>query len=418
VAVVAGDGHTCALTSGGEVKCWGWNASGQLGDGTNDDSSIPIKVSGLSSGVRSISAGGDNACAVTSAGSAKCWGLNLSGQLGDGTTTDSSSIPVEVSGLSSVRAISTGNVDSCAVTSPGGAVCWGANESGQLGDGTTTDSSIPVKVSGLSSGVRAISAGGSFACALTTNGGVKCWGSNDSGQLGDGTNNDSSIPVAVSRLASGVRAIAVGGYHACALTRAGGVRCWGGDESSTPVSVAGLASGVRAISAGFGFTCALKTSGRVKCWGSNDYGQLGDGSRVNRRRPVTVYGLAGAVRAIAAGQDHTCALVSGGRIECWGRNDFGQLGDRTTATRSSTPMGVVGFGSRGLPKCVVPNVHGRLFADARTAIAKRACQLGMVRLGYSPKLKFGRVIAQHPRARVRAPRGTRIDLTLSRGRKR
>ena len=294
----------CAVLSSGGLKCWGRNSNGQVGDGTTTDRTTPVAVSGLSSGVTGISVGIANysTCALVSTGGVKCWGYNNYGQLGDGTKTNRST-PVNVSGLSSgVSAISVGDRFTCAVLSNGAAKCWGGNSSGNLGDGTITDRTTPVDVSGLSSGVSTIAAGGTHTCALLSTGGVKCWGNNSNGRLGDGTTMWSNFPVDVSGLSSGVSAISAGGQHTCALLSNGGVKCWGvnssgqlGDgtitNSSTPVDVSGLSSGVRAISAGYGNTCALLGGGVVKCWGSNYAGQLGDGTTTQRLTPTAVVGL-------------------------------------------------------------------------------------------------------------------------------
>jgi len=341
-AIAAGYAHTCALTSAGAVKCWGRNGSGQLGDGTTSRRLTPVAVSGLVSGVQAIATGAAHSCALTSAGRVKCWGYNGDGELGDGTTSRRLT-PVAVSGLAGgFQAIAAGEAFSCALTSAGGVRCWGGSEYGELGDGTTTRRLTPVAVSGLASGVAAIAVGYLHTCALTSAGGVKCWGENDYGQLGDGTTTDRHAPVDVSGLAGGVTAISAGGGHSCALTSAGGVKCWGsnylgelGDGTTTrrltPVGVSGLAGGVAGIAAGEAHSCALTSAGAVKCWGYNGYGQLGDGTTTDRHAPVAVSGLAAGVRAITAGgYGHTCALTSAGEVKCWGRNSSGQLGDGTT----------------------------------------------------------------------------------------
>ena len=348
--IAAGFGNTCALTSGGGVRCWGANSAGQAGNGTTTESLVPVDVSGLASGVSAIATGGYHTCALLSGGGVKCWGVNLFGQLGNSSTTDSN-VPVDVSGLASgVSAISAGFHHTCAISSDGGVTCWGANEFGQLGNGTTANSNVPINAKGLATGVSAIAAGHEHTCALTWGGRVQCWGSNGSGQLGNGTTTTSSVPVDVSRLAGGVSAIAAGSRHTCALTSGRGIRCWGMNgfgqlgngttiDSNTPVDVSGLASGVSAIAAGAEHACVLTLGDAVKCWGSNWAGQLGDGSLTDSLVPGDVASLTSGVSAIAVGYRHTCALLSGGGIKCWGEDAGGPLGNGST-TGSRVPVDV------------------------------------------------------------------------------
>lgn len=353
--VVAGDFHTCALTTAGGVKCWGQNSHFQLGDGTVTTHPTPVDVVGLASGVTALASGGYHTCALTAAGGVKCWGDNNFGQLGDGTLTNRS-VPVAVVGLASgVIALTAHHNHTCVLTTAGGIKCWGSNGFGRLGDGTTTDRPKPVEVVGLASGATALAAGDYHTCALTAADGVKCWGFNASGQLGDGTMIDRHTPVDVVGLASGVTALAGGGFHTCALTTGGGAKCWGRNDSGqvgdgttayrvTPADVVGLADGVTALTAGYWHTCALAMTGGVRCWGNNIYGNLGDGTTTSQVTPVEVVGLASGMAALAAGNNHTCALTRAGGAKCWGSNSSGQLGDGTMPNRLA-PVDVVGLAS-------------------------------------------------------------------------
>jgi alpha-tubulin suppressor-like RCC1 family protein len=372
-AISAGGGNTCALLPNGTVECWGYGG-GEVGNGSMSDSVTPVAVTGLT-GVTAISAGGGGtACALLSNGTVDCWGSTSDGQLGNGTTSSSYSTPVTVTGLTGVTAISVGADSTCALLSNGTVDCWGNTSDGQLGNGTTTGpdtcpdgpcSSIPVAVTGLT-GVTAISAGDDSTCALLSNGTVDCWGSNGYGQLGNGTttgpdtcsggvdgNPCSTTPVEVSGLTR-VTAISAGAGYACALLSNGTVDCWGNTStgqlgngtstgpdtcsgnpcSTTPVKVSGL-TGVTAVSAGASNTCALLSNGTADCWGDNFYGQLGIGTSTGpdscsgypcSTTPVVVTGLAG-VTAISAGSDHICAVLSSGPVDCWGYNQDGELGN-------------------------------------------------------------------------------------------
>jgi alpha-tubulin suppressor-like RCC1 family protein len=349
-AISSGWDHTCALLNPGTVKCWGRNDGGTLGDGTYTSRLTPVDVVGLTSSVASVSVGLIHSCTVTTTEAAVCWGVWHLGSFRFPTW-----MPMVVDGLSTgVASISSGVINTCVVTTAGAAKCWGSNDFGELGDGTTTERQSPVDVVGLSSAVVAISVGSTHACAVTTGGGVKCWGSNTYGQLGDGTFTDRLTPVGVTGLASGVVAISAGNSHTCALTSAGAVKCWGngfngqlgngstGILSAVPVDVTGLSSGVATISSKDVHTCVVTNTGAAKCWGTNAQGQLGDGTTTDRSTPVGVVGLSSGVSVIDAGGAHTCAVMSSGTVKCWGRNTYGELGDGTTISRL-TPTDVAGL---------------------------------------------------------------------------
>lgn len=353
LAIAAGRSHTCALTEGGTVKCWGENDHGQLGNGTMVNSNVPVEVSGLA-GVKAITAGWEHTCALTMDGGVKCWGYNPNGELGNGMSVDSD-VPVDVKGLTAgVAAIDAGDDHTCAVTGNGGLKCWGYNEFGQLGDGTKSSRSVPVDSQAYASGVAEVAAGWGHTCVRTTGGGAKCWGDNEYGQLGDGETVDVRLtPVDVTGLTYGVLKIAAAGGQSCALTTGGGVSCWGnnkygqlgdgsGQQANVPVQVVGLTAGVSNVEVGWNHACAVVNGGGLDCWGWNYYGGLGDGTKTTQPRPVKVYKLTDGIQAIAVGWAHTCVATDLGAAKCWGSNEFGQLGDGTESD-SGTPLAVVGL---------------------------------------------------------------------------
>jgi alpha-tubulin suppressor-like RCC1 family protein len=232
-------------------------------------------------------------------------------------------------------------------------MCWGDNEFGDVGDNSDIDRLAPVQVMGLTSGVQAVAAGNAHTCAVTTAGAVMCWGQNEYGQLGDNSTSANPFPLAVQGLSSGATSVTAGFGHSCAVAAGGAAMCWGDNEyaqlgngtstmSSVPVAVSGLSSGVVTISAGSEHTCVVTTAGAAECWGNNTYGQLGDGTTTASNVPVVVSGLSSGVASLSAGYEHTCVVTTAGDVECWGRNDNGELGNNTT-TQSNVPVSVVGL---------------------------------------------------------------------------
>lgn len=346
-AVGAGFVSSYALLSDGTVRAWGDNTYGQIGDGTFVQRPAPVIVSGLS-GVASLAADGrgGHACAVKTNGSVSCWGYNSSGQLGNGGTTNTN-VPVSVAGGYLFRQVSTGSSQTCGVTTDGAVSCWGANSYGQLGNGTKTASLTPIAPVSLALGsIEEVHSGVYFTCLRGGAEEVYCTGDNTYGQLGTGdttsqTHWTSSSLQTQTALPAG---LGVGEYHACEIVQVdGSVRCVGlniygqlGDGStivrSLAVPVIGL-TGVTALTAGGGFTCALKSDSTVWCWGLNDCGQLGDQTMVDHATPAPVHGLTGVV-SMAGGWEHVCAAKSDGSVWCWGDNEWGQLGDGTRASRA------------------------------------------------------------------------------------
>ncbi|MGH7628198.1 MAG: Ig-like domain-containing protein, partial [Gemmatimonadales bacterium] len=280
-AVSAGSDHTCSVTTGGAAYCWGANELGELGDGTTTDSRTPVAVSGNHT-FAAVAAGATHTCGLNRFGVGYCWGENRWGQLGDGTT-DNSLEPVAVATSSppplavDFAQIAAGHVHTCGVSPRGAASCWGRNDLGQLGDGTTLTRLSPSPVAppvGQSTPLAftALSLGVFHTCGLTPSGVIYCWGANSSGQLGDGTTADRARPAAVQALVS-FRAITAGATHACALSQTGRAYCWGdnaagqlGDGTTTPRSIPVVVSGDLAfasLTAGSGFTCGVTPDGRA-----------------------------------------------------------------------------------------------------------------------------------------------------------
>ena len=364
--ISAGAIHSCALTSlsGGGVRCWGQNSSGQLGDGTTTDRLTPTDVPGLS-GVSAVAAGNTHTCAlIASNGGVVCWGGNAVGQLGSGTggggLTPVSVVDVSTTPITGVVSISAGFNHTCALFSDGGVQCWGYGGGGQLGDGSFSTRNYAADVSGYTSGVSRISAGAEHTClVVAATHDIKCFGDNMWGGLGDGTTTSQGSPVSVVGIPSTAQEVASGNGFTCAKLQDGSLRCWGangsgsvGDgtvsETSAPVTVsyigtdgALIAAGGYASAAGADrFACAtLNSTGQVMCWGRGNEGQLGNGGTFSSTTPTLVSAISGVV-ALATGGGHACAWIGTCTVKCWGENTRGSVGDGTQVNKS-TPVAVL-----------------------------------------------------------------------------
>ncbi len=389
--VTTGSNHTCGVTPTGIAYCWGNNSAGQLGNGTMTNSVTPVLVSGGLT-FATISAGGDQTCGLTPlnapnnpplfGGAVYCWGDNSSGQLGNGTTMNSTT-PSLVNGGSVFSSVSVGGEHVCGQQGYYTAFCWGDNSFGQLGNGTMTNSSVPVPVTtnintgvGTGIGIINVSAGSSHTCGVAAyqDGFVSlradvCWGDNSSGQLGNGTTTDSAVPVFVMG-SPAIGELSAGTLYTCAVsaptTFSTFPTCWGNNgvgqlgsgtttNSTTPVAVSAALNFV-SISPGGMHACGPVNStangtafSYAYCWGDNSSGQLGNGSMTNSATPIIVAGAL-SFAVVSAGSRHTCGVTSsglpssptaGGAVYCWGDNTYGQLGNSWTMS-SSVPVNVAG----------------------------------------------------------------------------
>ena len=317
LAITAGDDHSCALLAGGTVRCWGRNASGELGNGTTSDSPVPTAVKTLSTAI-GVAAGGANGsgytCALVDGGTIDCWGRNGLRQLGVATSAQIVPNPITVSTITTATAVAVPAAEgnhTCAVLSGGTLDCWGDNRMGELGIGELADdagSSIfsPTPVPGVS-GVTQVRTGSQFTCALFAEGTVECWGTNAYGELGTSTSSDACTP-------------------SC---------------SPTPVPVSTL-SCVSTISLGGSSSCAVLSNGGLDCWGLNNSGQIGNGTTSRALRPVAVQYADGtpvsSVASVTVGGGHACALLTSGAVLCFGADQYGQLGSQPAETcQNSTP---------------------------------------------------------------------------------
>jgi len=353
--VSAGDYHTCAIATGGTMYCWGRNDEGQLGIGASDSAvhPLPLPVLGGQHYV-SVTTGGSFTCGVSTSGGTWCWGLSALGALGSSLAGETCAggqscvaTPSLVTGGLRFASVGAGATFVCAVSNANLAYCWGYDDQGQLGNGTTsvTGQDAPAPISGQWQFVS-VAGGNGHACALTTGYTAMCWGANERGQLGIQSWITQTTATAV---AGGLTfsQITAGTYHTCAITPLGVAYCWGHNHYGrlgnglsdnqnqwAPQAVVGGLT-FTGVSAGGTHTCGV-AGGAAYCWGNDRYGQLGDGTADTLVHPSpepVVGGL--AFRMVSAGIVHSCGVTTAGRLFCWGDNSYGELGDSTTTGRTA-----------------------------------------------------------------------------------
>lgn len=376
-AVSSGGSHSCAILDDSSVACWGYNYEQELGYGDANrfgegsdryaPPSFPINIGSGQSAI-AISVNYSHSCAILSDGNVKCWGQNASGQLGYGDASRRSVPPAAPLNLGEGRKaqqIATGFAHSCAILDDQSVKCWGLNSSGQLGYGDfLSRTAPPAETLNLGGGrtAKALSLGAYHSCALLDDDSVKCWGSNINGELGLGDKNYRNRPQdSAVVLAAPARAISAGAFHNCAVLQSGDIQCWGRNQSgqlgygdtserilpdATFVSL-GVGRSATSVTAGLIHSCALMEDKSVQCWGGNDEGQLGYGDLVNRpaspESPVPL-GDGRTIKAISAGRLHTCAVLDDDTLKCWGSNSYGQLGNGKIVDGTLPPPTVIGYG--------------------------------------------------------------------------
>jgi alpha-tubulin suppressor-like RCC1 family protein len=324
-SVAAGNSYACAVLDSGSVMCWGNNGSGQLGNGTQSDSDVPVAVSGITDAV-AVDSTERAVCAVLRDGSVQCWGYHQFLPIPWRNSDDIHTVPFVASGISGAVAVSTGANGTCVILGGGSIRCWGF---GILGTGSLEANYGPATVLGITNAVS-VGAGAGHACALLSNGAVSCWGRNANGQVGTPALTQQETPVAVAGITDAT-ALDLGGDHTCAVLTGGSIKCWGAnyckqlgngttEDSSSPVLVKGISDAI-AVATETEFSCAILRDHTVKCWGDSL-----DGIRCNAplAPPVAVPCITDAIAiAVGGGNAGGCVRLSSGSIQCWGANAYG-----------------------------------------------------------------------------------------------
>ena len=352
--------HTCAILEDDTLRCWGKNDFGQVGVGGITDQGTPQSISFGGEKTKGMAIGRNYTCAVLANGSLRCWGDNEHGQLGIGGVS-----PSTVTLAKKATSVQSGDGHSCTILEDKTLWCWGKNDFGQVGvGGSLTFYDLPQKVSRLGTKVTSVTVGQERTCAILDDDTLWCWGKNNEGQVGVGNTSNVTTPTQVS-LGGAVDSVKLGGLHTCALLADESLKCWGDNDEgqvgvgdttdyNTPQSISFSGTNVNDISLGSNHTCALLKDEKLWCWGDNAYGQVGGGNLgTDQTSPVKVTPSRSWTipKAVQLGENHSCAIMDDIAtnkvkiIDCWGRNNKGQLGDRISTSDRDTPRRVKGFGS-------------------------------------------------------------------------
>ena len=381
--IAIGDNFGCALRQDGTVWCWGANGSGQLGLGGTDFQPRAYAVQSSATDLTQIVAGQEHVCGIKGDGTVLCWGYNLYGELGNGTTPTNSPTPVAVSSLAHAVSLGTSRVHTCAVLADGTAKCWGRDSFAECGAGTAVAAGrgTPVTVAGLG-GIVQIGGGDGYTCARLADGTARCWGRDTGDRLGNGGSDaDSPTPVDVPLTAAvaGIFDVSLDHEHGCAVASDGVAKCWGRTNDGqlggtsivnvpgTTTSAAyltlvasGAAERVRGIETGWGHSCYINQAGALYCWGQNTYGQLGLGSTTPYATPQQVTAVSN-VKQVALGEASTCALIADGTVRCWGRNGGtaadGRLIPGSATLNVTSPTLITGLGAKKIRALAVGKSH-------------------------------------------------------------
>jgi len=369
-SISAGSEHTCVLDVSNDIRCWGFDRNGQIGDGEQGDESSaprpePSDPTDLPGGLTAtaIALGGENSCVVLANRTITCWGSDQRGQIGDENVASNIFFPQNVITTNDpVVGLAVGNLFICAQYVTGQVNCFGNDDSGQLGNGgapgtNDIDSAARAPLIALPEGrtATAVSAGDNHACAVLDNGDISCWGDNSSGQVGNGsTATEILAPTAAISLPGSSPAVGVtaGGDHTCALLDNGDVACWGNDDDGQlgngaatgdkrTAALVNLPRSAVAVAAGQAHTCAVLDNDDLTCWGDNSSGQIGNGGTADQAAPTA--SVLSGVRAMALGNAHTCALIEATNgVTCWGENSQGQLGIGNLTDRAAPGAAIAG----------------------------------------------------------------------------